>query len=166
MSDAETKSAASEFDLDASALPSDVSCLLIPLSTGKLVLLPNSTVAEVLPVLSFHEEEEGPEWRIGNLDWRGLSIPLVSLELINGEAWNQTEAVTRMAVFNGCLDSEALPFYGVVTQGIPRLLRVSSQGVTVREGEPLAAEDMLVLVNGEPAVIPNLAAIEQLLLKK
>ena len=53
----------------------ELSCVLIPLDGARL-LLPNISVAEILPWRRVKALNDGPDWCLGLLGWRGETIPV------------------------------------------------------------------------------------------
>ncbi len=141
----------------------DVASLLIPLE-GRLLLAPNVSVAEIVPLGPIEPVAEAPDWFLGYYTWRDLQVPLLSFEVLNGEPGPQAGARARIAVFNGTGVNENLPFLALLAQGLPRLARVSAEELQERENlEPKPFELMAVSWAGEQAVIPNVPLMEQTL---
>jgi len=139
----------------------EVASLLMPLQ-GRMLLVPNVTVAEIVPVSQVIPIQDAPEWYLGNCLWREQTIPLLSFEVLNGEMKPNVGSRSRFAVLNTTGLHEALGFIAIVTQGIPRLARVNEEEITEREdAENKPYELMHVSWAGEEAVIPNVAAIEK-----
>lgn len=139
----------------------EVASLLIPLQ-GRMLLVPNVTVAEIVPVSQVTPIQDAPEWYLGNCYWREQTIPLLSYEVLNGEPKASVGSRSRFAVLNTTGINESLSFVAIVTQGIPRLARVNEEEITEREdADNKPYELMHVSWAGEEAVIPNIAAIEQ-----
>lgn len=142
----------------------EIASLLVPLRE-RLLLLPNVSVAEIVPISQVTHVSGAPEWYLGNCVWREQQVPLISFESINGEAKAGTTNRTRFAVLNSTGLSENLPFLAIVTQGLPRLARVSEEEISEREdSERKTYELMHVSWAGEEAVIPDISAIEQAIL--
>lgn len=142
-----------------------VHSLVIPVS-GRNLVLPNAVVAEIVPYHTPEPISGGSSWLLGWLDWRDQRVPLISLEALAGRLPDQAVAGARIAVLNGLGGHPELPFFALVTQGIPRLVRISELSITPA---PQAVGDdptvrLQVLVEGEPAVIPDIDALEDLLL--
>ncbi len=138
----------------------EIASLLLPISGVKL-LLPTTSVAEVVPYVSPVKDREGPGWYLGDFLWRELEVPVISLELFNGDEFNGPQARSRLAVLNNTGVSEKLPFIAIVSQNFPRLTRVKEDEISERESEAKAGNLMAVSASGEPAVIPNVAAVER-----
>lgn len=142
----------------------ELSALLIPV-TGKQLVLPNVTVAEIIPFVKPETEDDMPNWYLGCFSWRSLLVPLVSFEAINEEPFIRQKSNRRIAVLNG-LVGERLPFCGIVTEGAPRLSRIMPDEVDRdEEGSVGPAEIARVLVGGESAVIPDVDFIQHEMLK-
>lgn len=135
---------------------------LIPLHNLRLIL-PNTAIAEVVSYHKPEPVEEFPDWVTGLMPWRGLRIPLISLETAVIQQPLQIHRRSRAVVLNTLVGSDTLPFYAVISQGIPRLMGLDSSNVL---DAPNAEENQKfvlrqVLVEGQPAIIPDQQAIEE-----
>ena len=143
-----------------SAAETELATLLIPVS-GRQLILPNVTVAEIIPFVEPELEDDVPTWFLGRFTWRSQQIPLISFEAINEEPFASQSRQRRIAVLNG-LVGEQLPFCGIVTEGAPRLMRVMPDEIVNDESQAIGpAEIARVVVSGEPAAIPNVEFIQQ-----
>lgn len=139
----------------------EVASLLIPIQ-GRLLLAPNVTVAEIVPVSQVIPVEDAPAWYLGNCSWREQTIPLLSFEVLNGEDKPGVASRSRFAVLNTTGVNESLPFIAILTQGLPRLARVTEEEITEREdADNKPYELMHVSWAGEEAVIPHVEAMER-----
>ena len=140
--------------------------LLIALSEHRL-LVPSSVVAEVVghqePSRSPVADGDDRRWILGTVQWRHQRLALLSLEgYMSGETAD-FGLRARVVVMKALHDHPRLGYYAVVAQQIPRLVTVHPQSIEALEGEEggdLPGVEQQVLVNGEPALIPDLAAIE------
>ena len=138
------------------ALPS----LMIPFE-GRVLLAPTVTVAEMVTYRRPEPIEQAPDWLLGYFQWRDQQVPLLSFERLCGEELADTRPKSRIAVFNSTGASDDLPFIAVPTTGIPTLSRVTPDSIAELDDiEPKPFETMHVVVNGEVAVIPDVAALE------
>ena len=143
----------------------EVASLLIPLQ-GRQLLAPNVTVAEIVPVSQVIPVQDAPAWYLGNCSWREQTIPLLSFEVMNGEDKPGVAQRSRFAVLNTTGTHESLPFIAILTQGLPRLARVTEEEITEREdADNKPYELMHVSWAGEEAVIPNVEAMERAFLE-
>lgn len=138
------------------ALPTEVPSLMVPL-VGRPLLVPNLAVAEIVPFEAPVFAAGKPSWFLGHMPWRGVNIPVISVTRLRGED-EEIPPDARIAVFNGV--GGTLPFYGVITHGIPRLVRVRAQDIESTDGMYTPMDDAFVAVGGELAIIPNLLQIE------
>lgn len=137
-----------------------IATLLTPVS-GKLLVLPNVTVAEIIPFREPRAEEDVPTWYLGRIQWRSSSVPVVSFEAINDEPFASQGRHRRIAILNNVTGDPNLPFCGIVTEGLPRLMRVMADEIVEDPDSPAGpAETLRVFVSGERAAIPDVAFIQ------
>lgn len=142
----------------------EIASLLVPLQAGQL-LLPNVSVAEIIPIAQVTSVSGSPVWFLGTFVWREQKIPLLSFESMNGENKSGLHNRARFAVLNNTGLSSDLPFMAIVTQGLPRLARVNEEEISAHESDDLKPFEMMhVSWAGEEAVIPDIARMEQAVL--
>lgn len=143
----------------------EVASLLIPLH-GQSILLPNVTVAEIVPVSQIQLVQNAPHWYVGNCEWRELIVPVFSLEALNGELKPVPNPRARFAVLNTTGQHTDFPFMAIVTQGLPRLARVNEDEISKLEDAENRDYDLMhVSWAGEHTVIPDVVAIEKTFLE-
>jgi len=141
---------------------------LIPLEDMRLVL-PNTSIAEVVThqTIESPEYDNAPSWVIGQVQWRGIKIPLISYEQASEETSFKTNSrfssskSIRVVVLNATTHSDTLPFYAMVAQGIPRLMALNENAIIdapEQSDTPYVLRNTLIDAN--PAIIPNLEKIE------
>lgn len=147
---------------DEATTPDEIRGVLIPVSGARL-LLPNTTVSEVITLSTPEPIEATPDWFIGRVGWQGWRVPLVAYSSLVGlpepkDALNSR--VTVLKVFGG---NPHIPFVAVVTQGFPRLTTVSNDNLTSADYEEQARDGVRqrVLVGDEEAVIPDMQYLER-----
>ena len=138
----------------------EVASLLVPLNDC-LLLLPNVSVAEIVPITQVLPVSDAPNWYLGDCIWREQKVPVLSFETLNGDPKGGTSSRARFAVLNSTGISDDLPFIAIVTQGLPRLARVNEEEIREREGDKKPFELMYVSWAGEDAVIPDVSRMEQ-----
>ena len=145
-----------------------IACLYLPVNQQQL-LLPNVSVAEVVGYQSPETPSGKPDYFLGYVAWRGINIPLISYELASGQTSTKTTTNSRIVVINSIGEHhEDLPFFAILTQGIPRLVKVASdliKPVKVKGKSKNKAEISSVKLDGEEAIIPDLTYIEALAFK-
>jgi chemosensory pili system protein ChpC len=162
MSNAETQTPS---QLAQAATPKpvrDVPSMLLPVQ-DKMLLLPGVAVAEIVNYSYPQCPAGAPDWLLGYIDWRKLSVPLLSFELLNGQAMPHATGVPRIAVINNTGVNEAVPFIAIVIQAIPRLLRIMPQDITEVVNVELAAAELAAvnIVGSETALIPDVSVLEK-----
>jgi chemosensory pili system protein ChpC len=139
-----------------------IASLYLPVS-NKQLLLPNVSVAEVVTYQEPKKLNDAPEYFLGMVHWRGIDIPVVSYELANGLTLNDTTKNARIAVINTIgKHKDAFPFFAIITQGLPRLVKVSDDIIKKTKHKVGVADAALIKVDGEDAIIPNLDYLESL----
>lgn len=142
-----------------------ISSLFIPVS-HKNLLLPNAAVAEIIDYVPPEPVAGTPDWFLGYALWRGVRLPVISYDLANGETQGPISPRARIAVINSIGEHhKALPFFALVSQGIPRLVKVQEEEITEQDETGGPADRMRVRVSGEDACIPDLEYLEKLLVQ-
>lgn len=126
------------------------------------IILPCATVAEVVPYEAPTKLDQGPEWLLGFIRWRGLVIPLISLELIN-QTYTQISISKKahIAVLNRTLEQGKFDFYGILLQGMPKMGHFRSQDIELISTCLEPQLKIEVSARGEIGLIPNLQWIEE-----
>lgn len=145
---------------------SPVRALVLPL-LGEDVLLPSAVVAEVIGYTRPEPLDGAPEWLLGTLEWRGQRVPVVAIEAAMGaQGAGRAEDEGRRArivVLYGLNSRLAVPYYGVLTQGVPQVYRATGESVRSlgEEAEvPEFALDRVELTDGAVARIPDLDRVQ------
>lgn len=136
--------------------------LLLPLEDDNL-LLPGTVVAEVVGYVPPEPAGNGsPDWLLGSIDWRGQRVPCVAFESLGGQSVPEgAGARARLVVLKAVGEDPTMPYIAVRTRSIPRLINVEREGLEIRDEEmPPQGIQQAVLAHGEPALIPDLAAVE------
>lgn len=97
-----------------------VRCMLLPLQ-GMQLVVPNAAVAEIIGYGPPAESRLSEHWLDGELPWRGVFVPVISLEKLCGGALDTPGPRSRIAVLYGASAQTAdLPYFGLILQDIPR----------------------------------------------
>ena len=127
-------------------------CVILTLRKENVVV-PNALVAEIISVKEVVETENTPKWFLGNMNWRGKSVPLLSFEAAVGDEVSKvnlnTQAVVLYAVGKDG-DIVASPYLGLVMSGVPHISRFSREQIVTDDEEennhPMVAQK--VRING------------------
>lgn len=142
--------------------PREIRGVMLPVTGGR-VLVPNTTMAEVITYALPTPVAGAPAWLLGRLAWRGWGLPVLAFSALAGTADHESTENARVAILKALSGHARLPYFGVLTQGFPRLTLVSED---LLEPDPYAGElptgvREQVRVHDEAAWIPDLSAVER-----
>lgn len=142
----------------------DIRGVLIQIGGGRL-LLPNATIAEVLSYAEPEPVGAAADWLLGRFRWRGWQLPLVAFSRLAGIGEEQPGLGSKVIVLKALGGDRRIPYFAILTQGFPRLVTVSRAALEIEAGDaPLPdAIQARVRLNEEPALLPDLLRIEELL---
>lgn len=133
---------------------------LIPLNNIRLVL-PNTAIAEVISFLKPTPVKTTLPWVLGMADWRGLQIPLISFETASRGETVAVNKRCRVIVLNALSGKDTMPFYGLIAQGIPRLMALDNENIIdAPNNKRLPFVLRNVVLDGHHAFIPNQTDLE------
>jgi chemosensory pili system protein ChpC len=147
-------------------LPREVRGVMLPVTGGR-VLVPNTTMAEVITYAHPTVVEGAPPWLLGRIAWRGWGLPVLAFSALAGIADEESGDNARVAILKALTGYARLPYFGVLTQGFPRLTLVSEDTLVPDPGAavlPVGVREQ-VFVHNEPAWIPDLATVEDLVMQ-
>lgn len=133
--------------------------LLLTLS-DRLLVLPNTAVAELVAYRNVQAAENSPNWLLGQISWRDLNLPLLSFETASNDAAVITERA-RVVIVNAIGGRPKFRFFALLIQGIPRSVRIEANLLSEQDETLLPLELDAVRIDGEIAKIPDLIALEQ-----
>ena len=142
----------------------DIRGVLIQL-VGARLLLPNATIAEVLSYAPPEPVEAAPEWLLGKIRWRGWQLPLVAFAELAGFGKEPAGLGSKVVVLKALGGNAKAPYFAILTQGFPRLVTVSQEGLLpdVESAELPLGMQARVLLNENAAFVPDLEAVEALI---
>jgi chemosensory pili system protein ChpC len=146
------------------AVVESVRSLWVPLESTNL-LVPNVAIAEVVSYQPLEMVEDGPDWLLGLLRWRDHELPVISMERLCGYNLPAGARGSRLSVLNSVSAEASLPFYAMVTAGIPRLFNADGDALGESIADARTLPDTVadcVQIGSEEALIPNLAVIQAL----
>jgi chemosensory pili system protein ChpC len=139
--------------------------LLVPLAEDRLII-PRACVAEVVRYSKPDQEPGSQGWMLGNINWNGRELPVVSFEGTIGKDIPAVTGRTRIVVFYASTGQIKSGFFGVLTQGFPQLVRVNRDVLKLdaTEGWPENAPVLcrVKMINEYP-LVPNLEMLESML---
>ncbi len=143
------------------AISENIHCLKIPMWQQPL-LLPNTAVAELINFEPL-EGESDQHWFLGEINWRGMFIPVINLEEDTSNLDNLDRNV-RIAILNTSNGNPEQPFVGILVKGLPKLSHVENEMLEFddeHEADPLSISRYFKL-NDELIRIPNIDILEEM----
>ena len=141
---------------------------IIPLNDEHIVL-PNTAVAEIIGYTRPDDLptsiNSAPDWLLGMLAWRGMSVPLISYERMIGSTFDAPDTRARIAVINSVGGITGTPFFAIVSKGIPQLAQIDADKISIVDDstETSPAIGCHVVISGEVAIIPDVDEVEKML---
>ncbi len=127
------------------------------------VIVPNASVAEVVPSRDVTSVEDAPDWVLGKMKWRGTEVPLVSFEIAGDSSARATNS-TQIAVLYSLDADSQYPYIGLAISGVPHISRFTREQIRSDENaqtsHPMVAQK--IRVNGAAVSIVDIAAMEQM----
>lgn len=129
------------------------------------VLLPNAAVAELIARVPVQPLADTPHWMPGTIAWRGWQVPVFSMAGLGGFGHETVAACGRIVVLKTLTGSATMPYVGLMTGAVPRLITVPRDGLLADASqEPLPqGVRMRVLLGEEGALLPDLDVIERMI---
>ena len=146
-------------------MANEIRAVLIPIETDRKLLLPNAMVAEVMAMRSIDDSAAEDDWVLGTVSWRGWDIPLIDFGLLTGYQIDEPAdpvSTDTIAVLKCINHPEDLPYFAVLSRGIPKLQLVSRGDIQLHEEQDVVhhAIASLVSIEEEMADIPNMNYLE------
>lgn len=142
-------------------------CLMVPM-TGDSLLVPNSLVVEITNYRTPDEvKSPAQDWLLGTVRWRNLDVPVVSYEKMIGGEFHDRGQRRRIIICHSFADGE-LRFIGIVSQGLPRLVSVDEDAVTVLKPAKAKNKNLIyshISVSDNPAFVPAMKEVGNLVAK-
>jgi chemosensory pili system protein ChpC len=135
--------------------------MVIPLHERRLVL-PNAAVAEIISYRDPDPWEESGAGVEGMVSWRQRELPVIDFERLMGAADHPPGIRQRIAVCYAPEPEVGWPLIGLISQGIPRLLRLAREAIEEASSGPHgdSAIQMRIHVGGEQLIVPDLVHLQ------
>lgn len=137
-----------------------IPCMLIPLQQHYL-LLPNSTIAEVIPMPRIRPSDDKPDYWVGQCDWHSLQLPVIDLEsLVENEPYDTSDA-NKLCVLHGINSNASVSVYALPCYGVPQLIHLNESALKLAQDADRS--DYLhyqIQIGKKEAYIPNLDNVE------
>ena len=143
-----------------------VPCMLIPLQQRYLIL-PNSLIAEVLPVSLVSNTGRSDHFLIGHYQWQQNTIPFLDMETLIDKRPNAYQDANKICILYSITDN-ALNTYAIPCYGALQLIHLSQDVINITE-TPTSLTDYIhceIYIGNKVASIPNLDNIETMLISQ
>lgn len=135
---------------------------VVPLQKSN-ILLPDATVAEIIPYEPLQRVQDTPGWFLGLLAWRGVQVPVISFEMLTVKraSFSLVSVSSASLVILRALGGwQGFQYFALVAQAMPRLAKVQASELAETVDE-VGATEMLKARYGELLVsIPDIDFIE------
>lgn len=149
-------------DADAPARKVELPTFFVPLQKSNL-LIPNATVAEIIPYEPLQRVQDTPDWFLGYLGWRGVQVPVVSFEMLSVERGSfslVSVASASLVVLKALGGRDGIDFIAIVAQALPQLHRITEDMIFETGEDSTRTELAKVRFGNEIVAIPDLDYIE------
>lgn len=143
------------------AADEQIKCLVLPVQ-GYPVLVPNSAVAEIITQQDIAPADDTPDWFLGIGRWRGVDIPLISLDRLIGERDDAPDPAGRFVVLFGIEEAGGPGFYGIRIESLPRTETLDRERLRPSDEPPHPSEhiEARAVIGGDRAcLIPDFDAL-------
>lgn len=141
----------------------EIHCMLIPTDLETL-LLPTSTMAEVIDFSPPEPMDSAPPWLLGQFEWESRQVPVFSFSaLINGTEVAKVPEKAKIMILKSLSDSARVPYLGLLLGDLPRPLTIKENKLveTGDEKKSLGVYSR-VTVDESEAIIPDLDRLTHL----
>ena len=135
---------------------------IIGICDGFNLLLPADMVADVVSGVKVKATERPQAWQCGDLNWHGITIPVLSFEQIIKNCHARLRG-SHIAIIRATANTHVLPFYAVPTQSMPIKKQLESAADLIEEPANSEFKQVAatVRVRGVLCLIPEITEIEQ-----
>jgi len=127
------------------------------------ILIPNASVAEIIPYEPLQRVPETPDWFLGFLGWRGVQVAVASLEMLTQKkaSFSLVSVSSASIVIIRALSGEDdFNYLAIVAQELPRLVRIKEDELFETGEEVEKTELMRARYGDEVIAIPDIDYVE------
>lgn len=137
-----------------------IHCMLIPLQRHYL-LLPNSSIAEVIPRTGVIQEQAGDSTWLSFIDWQQQRLPLVYLENLLTDGSEPQSAGNKLCIVNGINPDADIDYFAIPCSGSPQLITLNQAALHLTHDDNNSPYlHCQIKISNKVALIPNLDQIE------
>ena len=138
-----------------------VHCVMVPGSQIN-VLLPGVAIDEIVDNKKISHEPAGADWFVGFVEWRGVSVPVVSFDaMLGASVANSKKKGQRVLVLNPLPERGEASRLAILSEGNPKTVTIDDAAVEMELPTDLDIRFAVMGVNvkGRLAVIPDISAL-------
>jgi chemosensory pili system protein ChpC len=141
--------------------PTDfIPCILIPLKQHYL-MLPNSTIAEIIPIPKLNPANSSATFWVGQYQWQDDSLAVIDLDSMIEQRPSACDEANKLCIIRSINTSNNHSSYAIPCYGAPQLIHLTESALKiVEDAEPSAFIHCQIRVGNKIAYIPNLDNIE------
>ncbi len=141
----------------------DILTVLLSNIEGGKVIMPDVMIAEIVDFqATTTETDDVPTWYLGNMKWRDIDVPLVSLEALNNDSFFTQSRSLKIIVLHGSSYRDKMPYWAFVALETPRMLRVGAKEITKIDNVEIGnVEIMHAELLGDAVIVPDVEKIEK-----
>jgi chemosensory pili system protein ChpC len=157
------KKAAKKKVMRRSGKSPEIHCMLIP-TDSEMLLLPTSTMAEVIDYSPPEPMDATPPWLLGQVEWESRQVPVFSFNaLINGTDVEEVSPTSKIMILKSLSKSAKVPYLGLLLGGLPRPITIKEDKlVEVGDEKKSLGVFSRVTVEDDEAIIPDLDRLTHL----
>ena len=141
----------------------EIKCVILKIN-GDELLMPNASVAEIVPIKNIINVANKPGWMLGYLDWRGHSVPLVSFEAMgNVRMPSLASGTVKAAILFSIGEDSDFPFLSILMQDAPTVVNIKEEDILSNKEEIShpAIEDKVMVGEGTYSIV-NIEKLESI----
>jgi len=143
-----------------------IPCMLIPLRQHYL-LLPNTTIAEVIPMPRMTAIENKPKDWLGQYQWHSQLLAIIDLESLIEQNEQPDNNANKLCVLYSINTNSKLQAYALPCYGAPQLIHLNETALKLVEDGEVESEYLhcRTHIGNKVAYIPNLDKLEAMILQ-
>jgi len=140
----------------------EIRSILLPLINGTL-LLPHSSMVEMLPEREALPVKGMPSWVLGELEWSGEKIPLLALEGLFKLESNENVKRTRVIIISCLSENYKYKYLAIRATGVPTLVQLAADNFAVEENavDKASFVQFKAQFKGQTVIVPDMQGLEK-----
>lgn len=141
----------------------EIRCLLIP-TDGENMLLPITTMAEMVDISLLQVMEDTPPWLLGQVEWESRQVPVFAFSaLINAKDLEPLSSRSKIMIIKSLSESARMPYLGLLLNGVPKPIEVQENAL-VDKGDEKKSLGVYrrVTIGEQEAIVPDLDRLTHL----